>query len=124
MQRRGFRHHPVRRTLAGLACLGLAVAAVGCGSSTPGPPGLTISGPGMQTGQPPWHPEYAHLAQRLKQIAIPAGGQEKFHIHALLHIYVNGLLSPVPANIGIESAKGLESSMHTHDASGVIHMEA
>ena len=42
----------------------------------------------------------------------------------MLHIYVNGLLTPLPANIGIDSAKGVESSMHTHDGSGIIHMEA
>lgn len=112
-----------------LAALALAVA--GCGSSAHTPSGLTISGPGLQTSQPAsgqgeaaWKPEYAHLAQRLKLIAIPPGGQEKFHIHALLHIYVEGLLRPVAANIGLDSAKGLESSMHTHDATGIIHMEA
>ncbi len=71
-----------------------------------------------------WKPEYAHLAQRLKLIGIPPGGKETFHIHALLHIYVNGLLRPLPANIGLDPAKRLESSMHTHDATGIIHMEA
>jgi hypothetical protein len=104
----------------GLAALALA----GCGSSTQAAPGLTISGPGLQTSRPPWPPEYQHLAQRLQQIGIPPGGKETFHIHALLHIYVNGLLSPLPANIGLDPARGLESSMHTHDSTGIIHMEA
>jgi hypothetical protein len=119
----------LQRTLP--RCLGsaalvalLALAAAGCGSTTSTPAGLSISGPGLQTGKPPWPPEYQHLAQRLKQIAIPPGGKEIFHIHALLHIYVGGLLSPLPANIGLDSAKGLESSMHTHDSTGIIHMEA
>ena len=114
------------------ALLGLLVlAAAGCGSGTDSPPGLTISGPGLQISQPasglsqaPWRPEYAHLAQRLKLIGIPPGGKEKFHIHAMLHIYVNGVLSPLPADIGLDSAKGVESSMHTHDGTGIIHMEA
>jgi hypothetical protein len=103
----------------------------GCGSSADAPPGLTISGPGLQTSLPasglsqvPWRPEYAHLAQRLKLIGIPPGGKEKFHIHALLRIYINGLLAPLPADIGIDPAKGIESSMHTHDGTGIIHMEA
>ena len=109
----------------------LVLAAAGCGSSAVTPPGLSISGPGLQTSQPPslpnqppWQPEYAHLAQRLKLIGIPPGGKEKFHIHALLHIYINGLLAPLPANIGLDPAKGVESSMHTHDSTGIIHMEA
>jgi hypothetical protein len=102
----------------------LAVAATGCGSSGDTPPGLAISGPGLQTGKPPWPPEYQHLAQRLHGIAIPPGGKETFHIHAMLHIYVEGLLVPLPANIGLDPKKGLESSMHTHDSTGIIHMEA
>jgi len=120
----------------GVLVVSLASLLAGCGSSAttktpPTPPGLNITGPGLQVnqptsqlGQPAWQPEYAHLAQRLKLIGIPPGGKEKFHIHALLRIYVNGLLRPLPADIGIESAEGIESSMHTHDGSGIIHMEA
>jgi hypothetical protein len=102
----------------------LALVAAGCGSSAGAPPGLVISGAGLRTSKPPWPPEYAHLAERLREIGIPPGGKEKFHIHAMLHIYVDGLLSPLPADIGIDQAKGLESSLHTHDSTGIIHMEA
>jgi hypothetical protein len=112
-----------RKLITGLAAL-LGLLTIGCGSSNPAPPGLTISGPGLQVRQPPWPPEYEHLAQRLRQIDLPPGGSEKFHIHAMLHIYVNGLLVPLPANIGVDPAKHLESSLHTHDHTGIIHMEA
>jgi hypothetical protein len=37
---------------------------------------------------------------------------------------VNGLLVPVPAEIGLEPAKHIETSLHTHDRTGIIHMEA
>lgn len=123
----------IARSFVSLAALvgSLAFTLAGCGSSSDPPAGLVISGPGLQTSQPatgtnqpPWKPEYAHLAERLKQIGIPPGGQEKFHIHALLRIYINGLLAPLPAEIGLDSAKGIESSMHTHDGTGIIHMEA
>src|SRR5438874_8256390 len=108
-----------------IALLGLlALVAAGCGSGSAAPAGLTISGPGLQTGKPPWRPEYQHLAQRLRQIGIPPGGKETFHIHAMLHIYVDGLLVALPAEIGLDPAKSLESSMHTHDSTGIIHMEA
>jgi hypothetical protein len=120
----------LRRSLASAVAI-VALALAGCGSGAKSPPGLTISGPGLQTSQPApgpnhpaWPPEYAHLAERLKLIGIPPGGQEKFHIHAMLHIYVNGLLAPLPADIGLDPAKRIESSMHTHDGSGIIHMEA
>ena len=114
----------VLRRIAALAVAPLLLAVSGCGSSTATPAGLVISGPGLSTSQPPWHPEYEHLAQRIRETGIPAGGQEKFHIHALLHIYVEGLLVPLPADIGLDSAKHLESSLHTHDGTGIIHMEA
>jgi hypothetical protein len=120
----------LRRARCCAAMLGL-LAISGCGSSSQTPPGLAISGPGLQASEPAsglsepaWGPEYAHLAERLKQIGIPPGGQEKFHIHAMLHIYVNGLLRPLPANIGLDHASGIESCMHTHDGTGIIHMEA
>src|SRR5437899_1359095 len=112
-----------RKLIAALAGL-LVLASAGCGSGSHVPAGLTISGPGLQTSQPPWPPEYRHLAQRLRQLGLPPGGKETFHIHALLHIYAGGLLVPLPAEIGLDAAKGIESSMHTHDRTGIIHIEA
>jgi hypothetical protein len=113
--------------LCGLAAA-LALAAAGCGSSgsgdAPSPPGTTNSGPGLQTSQPPWRPEYAHLRQRVRQLGLPPAGTERFHIHALLRIYVDGILSPVPSNIGIDESQDIEASLHTHDKTGIIHMEA
>jgi hypothetical protein len=113
-------HRRLLTILAGLIVLAIA----GCGSSSDAPAGLTISGPGLQAGKPPWRPEYAHLVERLHALGIPPGGAEKFHIHAMLHVYVNGLLVPVPAEIGLDPAKHIESSLHTHDHTGIIHMEA
>jgi hypothetical protein len=106
----------------------LALAATGCGSSSkdaPAPPrGATNVGPGLQTSQPPWKPEYAHLKQRIRALGLPPAGTERFHIHALLRIYVDGILTPVPMNIGIYRPQQIESSLHTHDETGIIHMEA
>jgi hypothetical protein len=113
-----------RRALAGaMGAVALVALAAGCGSSGDPPQGLTIAGPGLRTTQPPWKPEYAHLQERAKAIGLPPVGKETFHIHAMLHIYVNGLLSPIPADIGIEASKGRETSLHTHDSTGIIHME-
>jgi hypothetical protein len=111
------------RRLLPVALLAALVIA-GCGASADTPRGTTNSGPGLQTSPPPWKPEYAHLAQRIRQLRLPPPGKERFHIHALLHVYVDGLLSPIPANIGIDHAKDVETSLHTHDATGIVHMEA
>lgn len=117
--------------LVSMLLLALVLVAAGCGSdettTTPARtpvPGTTISGPGLQRGKPPWRPEYAHLRERLRERELPPAGTERFHIHALLHIYVDGLLSPVPTDIGIKERLGIESSVHTHDGTGIIHMEA
>jgi len=110
----------------------LTLAATGCGSSSEDKgdapsapvPGMRNGGPGLQTGQPPWRPEYAHLKQRIRLLGLPPAGTERFHIHALLRIYVDGILTPVPTNIGIYRPQHIESSLHTHDETGIIHMEA
>ena len=46
-----------------------------------------------------------------------------FHIHAHLDYYVNGNHMTVPEKIGIVDNKCLYW-MHTHDASGIIHIES
>ena len=50
--------------------------------------------------------------------------QLAFHIHAHLTLYINGQQSPLPAQIGIASDQSCLYWLHTHDTSGVIHMEA
>jgi hypothetical protein len=112
------------RSAAALAGATVVLAAAGCGSGGSAPSGLTISGAGLRTSQPPWAPEYAHLPERLAQLKLPPVGNETFHIHAALHVYKDGLLMAVPAEVGLEPSKHIEASLHTHDATGIIHMEA
>jgi len=49
--------------------------------------------------------------------------QVAYHIHAHLAIYASGDPQAVPAGIGIPGGKCLYW-LHTHDASGVIHVES
>lgn len=81
--------------------------------------------PGMQTTKAPWQPEYAHLADRLLPLGLKALSQEQlvFHIHQHLDIYVNGEKVAAPASIGINDNTYL-TELHTHDSSGVIHIES
>ena len=46
------------------------------------------------------------------------------HFHAHLDIAINGAAVPVPADLGINVKTQKISEMHTHDATGVIHIEA
>jgi hypothetical protein len=85
---------------------------------------LGIGNEGLRATKPPWPPEYEHLHQRLQALDLPPVGEQSYHVHALLHLYVEGQALRVPANIGIYPPEGIEASLHTHDTSGVIHMEA
>ena len=77
-----------------------------------------------RTSKPPWPIEPATVAARIEELGLPHPGKEQFHLHALLHLYDDGLLVPVAANIGIDERRKIEAGLHTHDATGVIHLEA
>ena len=62
------------------------------------------------------------LAPPVGNIECNAAEQLAFHIHAHLDIYINGKSVPLPGNVGITS--NCYYWLHTHDASGVVHMEA
>jgi hypothetical protein len=83
--------------------------------------------PGLMTGKGPWGPNNGlYLRQRLKAIglhALPAEGVA-LHIHAHLDLAVNGRLYPVPALIGINVGQRFITELHTHDQSGIIHVES
>ena len=112
-----------RPTAVALAIVAV-VALAGCGQSGPPEKGLLVSGPGVHATQPPWTPQYSGLTQRIQRLGLPTGSSEKFHIHALLSIYNQGLYVPVPANVGIDERHHVETTIHTHDNTGIIHMEA
>lgn len=82
--------------------------------------------PGIETGSAPWYPEIAHLRARLADIGLPALGAEgtALHIHQHLDLIVNGSPVPIPAGIGIDESAGFISPVHTHDTTGIIHVES
>jgi hypothetical protein len=82
--------------------------------------------PGLITGPPPWQPEIAHLAFRLDDIGLPILSAEAlaYHIHQHLDIWVNGKKVPVPADVGIDPGAQQLTVIHTHDSSGIIHVES
>jgi hypothetical protein len=125
------RRRQVQRLIAiGLAAvvaivvITLLVVKPGSSSDTPK---ASPSLPGIQTGPPPWQPEYAHLRQRLQKLglpAVPGRNSLALHNHDLLQIFDHGKPVQVPANIGIDEQAGYLTSLHTHDATGIIHVES
>ena len=79
---------------------------------------------GVRTTKAPWPPEYSFLAQRLSALEFPQQSDIGYHVHAALFVYVDGKQITVPANIGIDPQGRFIAALHTHDTSGVVHMEA
>jgi len=80
---------------------------------------------GLQNGPPPWNNGVGELPDHVSQVHLNTLSQEGnvLHIHQHLDVYVNGTHVPVPAGIGIDDNTFI-TEMHTHDASGVLHVEA
>lgn len=51
-------------------------------------------------------------------------GQDAYHIHIHLTIYINGKRVTIPQNIGIASDGSCFYWMHTHTDDGIVHIEA
>ena len=81
---------------------------------------------GLLAGPPPWPANTAGLRPRLASLGLPALPREGtvLHIHQHLDLYVDGRGVTVPAGIGIDVGDGFISPLHTHDESGVIHVES
>jgi len=109
--------------LAALVAAALVLAACGEKKETIGDTTAQY-GPGVTDAAPPWKPEYAHLKQRIARLGLPPVGKEQVHHHAILHVYNDGLLVQVPANVGWLPQAKVYSSIHTHTPNGIIHMES
>jgi hypothetical protein len=98
-------------------------------SSKPKPTAAMPSTPAsVGTGRdtpPPWHVP-ADASAAVAAAGLPMLGEEgsALHIHAHLDIFVDGKAVEVPPDIGIDEAKHQISPLHTHDPSGVIHVES
>lgn len=79
---------------------------------------------GVRTTKAPWPPEYSFLAQRLSALDFPQQSDIGYHVHAALFVYADGKQVTVPANIGIDPQGRFIAALHTHDTSGIVHMEA
>lgn len=91
-------------------------------SVRPNPNGL----PGLLTSDAPWSNNTDKLADRLDALGLPQLGAEGtvLHIHQHLDIFVDGKQITVPQYIGIPTSQSFIATLHTHDTSGVMHVES
>jgi hypothetical protein len=76
-------------------------------------------------GLPPW-PAPADASAGAKAAGLRMGEMEgtALHFHTHLDVFVDGAPVPVPADLGIDLRAGVLSELHTHDTTGVLHVEA
>ena len=89
-----------------------------------GGPATTL--PGFQTGDAPWRRGTEYLRERLHAIGLPALKYEGtvLHIHQHLDIFVLGRHIVVPTGVGIAEDESYIAPIHTHDQTGVLHVES
>lgn len=119
----------IRRIAIGVAVLAGAVALAACGSDSKKDPAATPSAAGGDkkpaASSVNW-PAPSDAGAQVKAAGLPMLGQEGqvLHIHSHLDVFVDGKAVTVPAEIGIDVAKQQISPLHTHDTSGVVHIES
>ncbi len=123
---RGVRRNGAIAAAALAVGVGVALAAFafqGHGSSAPV---VGAQPAGLQTGKAPWSPAVGDLTNRLEKIHVPFSDMQStaLHTHPQLRIDVHGSQIAVPANIGISPAGQSMAALHTHDESGMIHVES
>ena len=117
-----------RRIAAAVAVVAGTVVLAACGSGkkdASGPASTTSTDSKPAASSLSW-PAPADASAQVKAAGLPMLGQEgqTLHIHSHLDVYVDGKTVTVPAEVGIDLAKQQISPLHTHDTSGVVHIES
>jgi hypothetical protein len=100
--------------------------AVGLGVSAAFLALVFLGRPSSPAANAPWGPNAAGLRDRLRALGLPALAQEgtALHIHQHLDLYLNGKHEAVPAGIGIGPGRSFLAPIHTHDRTGILHVES
>jgi hypothetical protein len=77
--------------------------------------------PGILKTEAPWPANGDQALSRANKIGLPAVAGN-YHHHALLDVYINGNKQSIPQYVGLQGQSF--ASMHTHDTTGIMHMEA
>lgn len=77
------------------------------------------------TGPPPWPlPADPIAGARAAGLNIAPMEGSALHIHAHLDVFANGQKVTVPANLGIARSGSQLAELHTHDDTGILHIES
>lgn len=126
----------MRRLLGGVLCVAvLAACSSGAKSSnteattgpvTTAPAASSTQAPVLTTAPPPWPAPTTDEAALIAQAQLPLlpGEALNEHIHAHLDVFYDGQPVTVPAYIGIVLRPVGISPLHTHDTSGIVHVES
>ncbi|MGE5828206.1 MAG: hypothetical protein ACM30G_07555 [Micromonosporaceae bacterium] len=90
--------------------------------------GLLVTGCGGAAAPSPptnW-PLPADAGAAARAAGLPMLGQEMLdvHYHAHLDVIVRGQKITVPAYVGIDAGRKTITALHTHDTSGIVHIES
>lgn len=84
---------------------------------------LSTLTPAVPNWPAPGNSRVEKLANSARLTVLPEEGVKE-HIHSHLSVMLNGESVTVPANIGINTQRHLYSEIHTHDVSGILHVES
>jgi hypothetical protein len=109
--------------LASVAALVVVGGLVGIGLADSARPARVV---GAETA-PPWH--VPPVDERLGRAELAGldnvwGDDLAMHVHTHLSITVDGAPVSIPGDIGHDAETKLASPLHTHDTSGIVHVES
>lgn len=85
----------------------------------------TVSAAAGSTQAPPWAaPADASARAQAAGLSMLTAEGTAEHIHTHLSVSVDGKAVTVPAEVGIDESAQLISPLHTHDTSGIVHVES
>lgn len=110
--------------------IGAIVVANGGDDTSPSPTGAAVILPdptslkGMLQTPPPWDANLQQANERLADLELPALSESVLHHHVQLAIYVDGQQVEVPGEVGYSTDLRVFSPLHTHDPTGIVHIES
>lgn len=115
-----------RRIAIAVAVLAGAVSLAACGSDKKDSSATSTPTDDKPAASAVSWPAPADATAQATAAGLPMLGQEGqvLHIHSHLDVFVDGKPVTVPAEIGIDLVKQQISPLHTHDTSGVVHIES